>query len=233
MSADKHRKKQFVKHHAVASFLFLLCVCHVCIQRPLVTVSSHPSDISPNVNSINAQTWNECWFTNHKLLYERGWHAFYCPRLFIAKRLQECCHCCSFTDVSALCCCGFASPLCERVSWLLFSFLSGRELLSHGRQDLSWLPPPACPPQLLLIASSMGQHLSSLPAACRHQSFSDSEQLTTLAPGSFLWFLSHYSRDFCYGHPEFFPFAFYHRNLVFSCFWLFNKLVNWESCEWV
>lgn len=40
MSADKHRKNQFVKHHAVASFVFLLCVLHVCMRRPLVTNSS-------------------------------------------------------------------------------------------------------------------------------------------------------------------------------------------------
>lgn len=56
MSADKHRKSQFVKHHAVVSFVFLLCVHRVCMQRPpwQMEVSSRPSNISPNVNSINA-----------------------------------------------------------------------------------------------------------------------------------------------------------------------------------
>lgn len=40
VAADKHRKSQFVKHHAIAPFVLLLCVRQVCMQRPLVTNSS-------------------------------------------------------------------------------------------------------------------------------------------------------------------------------------------------
>lgn len=87
-----------------------------------------------NVNSINTHTWKEGWFTHHKLRYKRGWHVLDCPRLFIAKRLQECCHCCSFTDISASRCYGFASLLCGRVSWLLLSFRSGIRGAPQPRQ---------------------------------------------------------------------------------------------------
>lgn len=150
------------------------CVSAMCAYRDhwLQTAgSSQPSDISPNVNSINTHTWKEGWFTHHKLLYKRGWHALYCPRLFIAKRLQECCHCCRFIDVPALCCCGFACLLCG-VMFIVFFFFFFQELLSHGRQDLRWLLSPACSPQLLLIVLSTGKHFKR-PAACRCQRFSN------------------------------------------------------------
>lgn len=68
-----------------------------------------------------------------------------------------------------------------------YCFLFFQELLSHGRQDRSWLLSPARPPQLLLIVLSTGKHFK-LPAACRCQGFNKSEWLTTLAPG---WFSRH------------------------------------------
>lgn len=84
-------------------------------------------------------------------------------------------------------------------------FQACRQLLSHGRQDLSWLPPPARPPHLRLIASSTGQHLTlSLVLADARVSASQSGWLPWLqadSPGAscFRWFLfANQFRAYCH-----------------------------------